>query len=167
MFPRFLGRAELKIQTRNFIDALFSEPWFGHIGEPLNDNVYVVRSWDEAVEHAEDPEEIFLDVRNDYNLALRRVAPKRAERWNEVVDLVRQKIEMEIDARVGQIDIGEGPRKKLRDRIRWSILHACIEVEYADVLPTGFYRALSEWFRKGRVPCGWHGKYPDGSLVIY
>jgi hypothetical protein len=31
----------------------------------------------------------------------------------------------------------------------------------------GFYLELMRWYRRGHWPCGWRGRYPEGSLIIY
>ena len=47
------------------------------------------------------------------------------------------------------------------------MLHACIEAEYSDVYPPGFFASLGYWYCTGRFPCGWKGDFPDGKMIIY
>lgn len=53
------------------------------------------------------------------------------------------------------------------DTIDWDILHVCMEAEYADVYPPGFFASQAYWYVKGHFPCGWVGEFPDGKLVVY
>jgi hypothetical protein len=51
--------------------------------------------------------------------------------------------------------------------VQWDILHVCMEAEYADVYPPGFYASQAYWYVKGHYPCGWQGEFPKGKLIIY
>ncbi len=52
-------------------------------------------------------------------------------------------------------------KKKLTDRfavrVDGHILSAAMEVEYADVIPLGFFSCLAFWYLRGHLPCGWQG----------
>jgi len=52
--------------------------------------------------------------------------------------------------------------------VQWEILGVCMEAEYADVYPPGFYASQAYWYVKGHFPCGWEGgEFPKGKLIIY
>jgi hypothetical protein len=53
------------------------------------------------------------------------------------------------------------------DTVQWDILHLCMEAEYADVYPPGFYASQAYWYANGHFPCGWHGQFPEGTLIVY
>jgi hypothetical protein len=53
------------------------------------------------------------------------------------------------------------------DTVRWDILHVCMEAEYADVSPPGFFASQAYWYVQVHFPCGWTGSFPDGKLVLY
>ena len=57
--------------------------------------------------------------------------------------------------------------KVFLDTVDWDILHLCMEAEYADVYPPGFFASQAFWYVKGHFPCGWKGEFPKGKLVIY
>jgi hypothetical protein len=57
--------------------------------------------------------------------------------------------------------------KVFLDTVDWDILNLCMEAEYADVYPPGFYASQAYWYLKGHFPCGWQGAFPKGKLVIY
>jgi hypothetical protein len=57
--------------------------------------------------------------------------------------------------------------KVFRATIRWDILGVCMESEYADGVPPGYYASQAYWYVKGHVPCGWQGNFPNGMLIIY
>jgi hypothetical protein len=52
--------------------------------------------------------------------------------------------------------------------VQWDLLHLCMEAEYADVYPPGFFASHAYWYIKGHFPCGWRGgEFPNGTLIIY
>jgi hypothetical protein len=52
--------------------------------------------------------------------------------------------------------------------VRWDIIHLCMEAEYADLYPPGFFAAKGYWYVAGHFPCGWHRNFPkEGKLIIY
>jgi hypothetical protein len=53
------------------------------------------------------------------------------------------------------------------DTVDWDILHVCMEAEYADVYPPGFFASQAFWYVQGHFPCGWEGEFPAGRLVLY
>jgi hypothetical protein len=57
--------------------------------------------------------------------------------------------------------------KAFEHTVQWDILHVCMETEYADVVPSGFYAGLASWYIRGHFPCGWQGVYPQGMQIIY
>jgi hypothetical protein len=57
--------------------------------------------------------------------------------------------------------------KVFEDTVQWDVLHLCMEAEYADVYPPGFFASQAYWYVAGRFPCGWEGKFPAGRLVVY
>ena len=44
---------------------------------------------------------------------------------------------------------------------------SCMECEYSDVVPLGYFYMLAELVIAGRFPCGYNGEYPHGQLFVY
>lgn len=166
MFHRRVSK--LQPRTLALIERVFAVQWFGHVGEPLAPHVYAVKTWSDAVEFAKDPDEVFLEVRNDYSARLHRTALKRFRLWNQIVQLTKNSVVARVDE---MVELHASPdaqgRKLIRDHARWSILHACLESEYLDDVPAGFFLPLADWYAAGRFPAGWYGKYPQGMLAVF
>jgi hypothetical protein len=163
----FRRQRKLAPRTVVLIDRLFSVPWFTRVGEPIGENIRAVNSWSAAIEYVKDPDQVFLEVSGDYTVNLHKTAPKDYQRWNKIADLLVGQLEPRIEERIDRLPLDRTLLKPVRDRARWSLLHACIESEYLDVVPAGFYLPLSDWYMKGRFPCGWEGRYPAGMLAVY
>ena len=156
-------------RTLATLDRLHEVTWFNRVGVRDTEAAEVLSSWKEAVEHCSALEwsDLRLEAVNQYCNRLRERAPDALATWNERVmeikplseALVREKAEPVRD----QHQLG----KKFVDVIRWDVLHVCMEAEYADVFPPGFYASQAYWYTAGHFPCGWRGAFPEGKLVIY
>lgn len=166
----FLAFRKPKLQDRtvHLIQSVFAVPWFGQLGESTSENAYVAGDWAEAIRYCEDPDKLFLELSGNYTAALQSASPRRDRAWNELASQVKALMEPAVDQQLSRIaSLPNEWKVLLRNRIRWVLLHAFLEEEYSDVLPTGFFRSLIHWFPEGHVPCGWQGRYPEGKLVIY
>ncbi len=52
-------------------------------------------------------------------------------------------------------------------QVNYDIMGLCMEAEYADVCPRGFFTSIGHWYLNGHFPCGWWGAFPQGKLVVY
>lgn len=50
--------------------------------------------------------------------------------------------------------------------VRWDVLGACMEGEYADVRQPSFFTDLMDWYIRGRFPCGWGKVNKDGQIRL-
>lgn len=126
-------------------------------------------SWKEALapKRARAFENVKLEARGDFTTQLSKY-PERRARWNELTREIRARVIALFEARCTEFaakhELGEG----LWSATRWDILGACMECEYADVVPATFYGTLMSVYLAGHFPCGWRGGlYPAGQLEIY
>ena len=82
---------------------------------------------------------------------------------DELKPIVEEFVEEKCKAVVAENDV---PRSFVQS-VNCDILHACIEAEYSDVYPPGFFASQAYWYCTGRFPCGWKGDFPDGQQGIY
>jgi hypothetical protein len=66
-----------------------------------------------------------------------------------------------------EVALKNGLPKAFEDAVQWDVLHLCMEAEYADVFPTGFYAAQGYWYTCGHFPCGWQGAFPKGTRIVF
>lgn len=157
----------MKQQTVDLFDQLRSSDWFVHVGgEPLR-GVFCPASWQEAAQLCVDSADLFLDISEDYRSCLREIAPRCWQNWNEVAHEIRVIGLPLIDEKMSSLPIDTALKKKIRGCVRWSLLHAAMEIELSDVIPPAFFASLMPWYLRGRFPCGWVGEYPAGQLAVY
>jgi hypothetical protein len=155
--------------TRITLDTLEKTEWFTRIGVKDTNVATVVSSWRDAMAYcgSSEWEDLCLEARNQYceRLALR--SRDRFAVWNQIVDELK-KTTIPLVVRKTEAVIREHNLPRLfRATVEWDILAVCMESEYPDAVPPGFYAGLAYWYVNGHFPCGWQGQYPKGSLVIY
>lgn len=151
------------------IDRLKNATWFSRLGVKDTEAAIVVSSWHKAIEYCSSPEweGLCLEACNQYRQRLLEASIERYRQWNKIcvelkeftIPFVRMKIESVTKAH-------ELP-DVIENQVQWDILHVCMEAEYADVCPPGFYASQAYWYIKGHFPCGWEGRFPKGKLIIY
>ncbi len=156
-------------QTIATLDQLAKTEWFVCVGVKDTAVAIVLSSWHEAIAHCSSTEweNICLDASNQYCRGILERSVERFKRWNEIaielkettIPFVRRKIEAVVkEQRLPEI---------FENMVQWDILGVCMEAEYEDVYPPGFYASQAYWYVKGHFPCGWEGEFPKGKLIIY
>jgi hypothetical protein len=151
------------------LDRLEKADWFARVGVKDTSVAMVLSNWDDALEyrHSEQWQYLRLEARNQYceRLALR--SRDRFVKWNDIVNEMKKTtiplVTRKTEAVMRQYDLP----KAFRGAVDWDILAVFMESEYADIIDPGFYAGLAYWYAAGHFPCGWHGEYPKGSLVVY
>ena len=91
----------------------------------------------------------------------------RYVQWNAVVNELKKTtvpfVQKKIEAVVRQNNLP----KIFENFVQGDIIGVCLEAEYADVYPPGFYADQAHWYVRGHFPCGWQGQFPQGKLIIY
>lgn len=156
-------------RTTSTLAELEQKDWFANVGKRDSDRVTFLGNWKEAVASCQSEEWISLcqEAANQYRSRLAERDMERFRLWNErvrelkavTVPLVLRKTEKVVQA--NQLP------KHFVDMIQWDILHLCMEAEYADVFPPGFFASQAYWYLNGHFPCGWNGDFPKGQLVVY
>jgi len=151
------------------LGQLEKSDWFARVGVKDAAAAIVLSSWREAIEHCSsiEWENLCMEASNQYRMRLLEKSQERYNQWNELVDqlkpvteaLVRRKIEAVV--RVNDLP------KVFEDTVHWDILGVCMEAEYADVYPPGYYASQAYWYVKGHFPCGWEGDFPNGKIIIF
>lgn len=143
--------------------------WFRRLGVRDTDAAHVVGSWAEAMEwsRAEDWRELRLEATNQYHQRLEERSPERRMLWNDLVGEIKRVVQALVKERTEALIEAHRLPPEFRGAVEWDLLFCCMEAEYADIYPPGFYASQAYWYVKGHFPCGWRGAFPAGTLVIY
>jgi hypothetical protein len=57
--------------------------------------------------------------------------------------------------------------KEFVESVKWDLRAACMELEYADLVPPRYFAERARWYLAGHFPCGWEGDFPEGCLIVY
>jgi hypothetical protein len=166
----------MRQKTKKLLQKLDDADWFTSVGRPLpaplRGSVIVVGSWQEAVACCSSDEwsNYTLEQRNQLTMFLHAQAPERYDRWNDIVEDVKEVlvplVERKTSILAGQLESPEDQTAVMHS-VRWDILGACMELEYADVREPGFFCGLMPWYLDGRFLCGWGDTGEGGNIELY
>jgi hypothetical protein len=159
----------LNQKTISTLDELDAVEWFCNVGRKDSDYPVFLSSWDEAVKSCtgEQWESLCEEAANQYRARLCALDPGRFGAWNVIVREVKEVTIPFVQKKIQHIVAEKKLPKVFTDTIQWDILHLCMESEYADIFPPGFYASQAFWYARGHFPCGWSGDFPKGRLVVY
>jgi hypothetical protein len=152
------------------MDRLEDAAWFSRVGVHDSDVPLVLSSWQEAVEHCSSAawKDLCLEAANQYSERLFERSPERFHRWNEIATEVRAVVIPLVSRKIEAVVAEHHLPIAFEHSVRWDMIHLCMESEYADVYPPGFYASHAYWYVQGHFPCGWQGEFPkDGRLIVY
>jgi hypothetical protein len=87
--------------------------------------------------------------------------------WNDTVDEVKKITRPLVGRRIAAVVHENNLPKVFNIQVNYDITLVCMEAEYADVCPAGFFTSIGNWYVNGHFPCGWWGAFPQGKLVVY
>jgi hypothetical protein len=151
------------------LTKLEQAPWFACVGVRDTAAAIVLSSWQEAIEHCSSVEweNLCLEAVNQFRERLLERSVGRYRKWNDLVDELKPVTEPLVRRTIAAVAHEHNLPKVFEDAVNWDILHVCMEAEYADVFPPGYYASQAYWYVKGHFPCGWQGEFPNGQLIIY
>jgi len=160
-------------RTKATLQQLEVANWFSQVGTMYGitqpEKVIVLSSWQEAIERCSsiEWENLCLEALNQYRERLCERSKERFNQWNNNVEMVKATtiplVQRKIETVVRQNDLP----KVFENVVQWDVLCVCMESEFADVYPPGFFASNAYWYIKGHFPCGWEGEFPKGTLIIY
>jgi hypothetical protein len=132
-------------RTISTLDRLEKAPWFSRVGINEGYDVAVVRSWSEAIYHCGSSawEDLQLDAQNQYCAHLAQRANERWNRtWNDTVDEVKKTTRPLVDRKIA-VTVRENNLPEIfKSEVNHAIIGFCMESEYEDVCPPGFFTSL-------------------------
>lgn len=156
-------------RTKATLEQLRQVQWFHRVGVRDTDAAEVLSSWYEAIESCSSPEweDLCLEASNQYCARLAEKSPQQFQKWNDIAVEIKPVAQALVREKTKQVVEENDLPKAFVDTVDWDIVHLCMEAEYADVYPPGFFASQAYWYLKGHFPCGWEGEFPKGKLVIY
>jgi len=151
------------------LGQLEKSDWFARVGVKDAAAAIVLSSWREAIEHCSsiEWENLCMEASNQYRMRLLEKSQERYNQWNELVDQLKPVTEALVRRKIEAVVRENNLPKVFEDTVQWDILGVCMEAEYADVYPPGYYASQAYWYVKGHFPCGWEGDFPNGKIIIF
>jgi hypothetical protein len=151
------------------LDHLGRVSWFSRVGAKDGSHVANVTSWPEAIEQCSsfDWEDLRLEALNRYRTCIAERSMARLRLWNDTLREVQKITRPLAERKTAAIARDYALPEIFGIQVRGDITLLCMESEYADVCPPGFFTSLGPWYLNGHFPCGWWGMFPAGRLVVY
>ena len=144
-------------RSKATLEQLDRSTWFCNVGVQDTQNAIVLTSWDHAIKHVKDLDwrNLRLKAANRLSAKLLKSSIERFNNWNDLVHDLKSTtipfVKQKIEAVIRENRLPEA----FEDAVQWDILHVCMESEYADMVPPGFYAGHTYWYTMGHFPCGW------------
>lgn len=155
-------------RTAATLEKLQQIAWFQNIGAHDTTAAVVLSSWREAIESCAslEWENLCQEAVNQYCARILERSATEYQKWNNVVESVKPAVQSLVLEKTKTVVTNNNLPKVFVDTVNWDILHACMEAEFADVYPPGYYASQAYWYTKGHFPCGWRGPFPEGGMLI-
>jgi predicted TIM-barrel fold metal-dependent hydrolase len=130
-----------------------------------------VKSWAEATKSNKTRvwKNVEIEAQNQLTVFLHTNAHSRYQRWNHLVKEFKQEILTPlVEERLAIAMKHLGLDTSIRDCAMWDILGALMENAYLDCgHRVFFFLELLGIYEAGHFPCGWEGKWPSGTLLVF
>jgi len=151
------------------LDSLEKASWFSRVGVNEGSSAAVVTSWPEAITRCSsiEWEDLQGEALNQYCECLAHRSKERWRLWNDTVDEVKKITRPLVSRKIAAVVRENGLPEIFNIQVKYDITGLCMEAEYADMCPPGFFTRIGYWYLNGHFPCGWWGVFPHGELVVY
>ena len=151
------------------IDQLEKASWFSRVGVAAGASVAAVSSWREAIDRCDTKE--WMDLRqemlNQYCVYIHQHHREQFQDWNDRIEAVKKVAEPLVERKTSAVIRANCLPHIFWIRVRFDVVIFCMEAEYDDICPPGFFARLGAWYLDGHFPCGWWGPFPEGKLIVF
>jgi hypothetical protein len=135
-------------RTTATLRQLDKAAWFSRVGVGDTEAAIVLASWDEAIEHCGslDWENLCLEAENNYRARLFKRSRDHFAQWNHVATDIRQRALDLVDRKVESVMREHHLPEVFRQTVSVDIMLLCMESEFADVCPPGFFAGQAYWY---------------------
>lgn len=149
--------------------------WFSQCGKPVCLDLTVqtkqVGGWDEAISACKslEWENVQLEAQNQLTLFLHNHDRANYQNWNHIVAAHKESTVNPLTRKkLTPFQTQHGLDITLVHSVQWDVLGALMEDSYLNSGHSAFFfLEMLLIYEAGHVPCGWHGQWPSGTLVIY
>lgn len=148
--------------------------WFVNCGKPLERtisfNIHYINNSVEVVSLYKNTkwEDTVLEARNELTSFLHQKYINKYCEWNRLVREAKEFIKREVTPIIQEYVYSNNYDEIFINCVEWDILNVIMEYTYSECKnrPT-FFLELLTIYESGNFPCGWEGKYPNGSILVF
>jgi hypothetical protein len=87
--------------------------------------------------------------------------------WNPKVRLIKKEYIPAILKKIEEDNSKTTLTAKILDDIKANVVSILMADYYSEYYKSDFFDKLLNIYTSGHLPCGWHGSYPEGKIMIY
>ncbi|WP_374966110.1 hypothetical protein [Lysinibacillus sp. RS5] len=146
--------------------------WFSKCGEisivNTNLNYGFVKNWSEVSKKCNNHWDNFkLGIRNELTSSLHENWRDQYREWNNITSEAKSFLNEDVLHKIAQYLNDKGIDENVFESIEWDLLTSMMEYSYCSYTGFGFYTELLKIYESGHIPCGWKGKWPEGTILIF
>jgi hypothetical protein len=113
-------------------------------------------------------EDITLEASNELTSYLHEKYMNQYTYWNQLIKEAKNFFEREIEPQLSLFIEKKNLDQSFVKCVEWDIINSIMEATYSKFnFKNNFFLKLLVIYESGHFPCGWKGKWPKGTLLIY
>ncbi|OAB38851.1 hypothetical protein [Paenibacillus glacialis] len=159
--------------VKEFYDEKIAKiDWFSNCGNEINiitnlDFIHVNKWRDVEKNINSNWDNLKLHIRNSLTSSLHENWREEYREWNNITleakSLLKNGVLNELSTFIQENKL----KNSVYESVEWDLLTAMMEYAYSPYVKLGFHTELFKVYESGHIPCGWKGKWPQGSLLIF
>ncbi|MGF9642350.1 hypothetical protein [Paenibacillus sp. FSL L8-0502] len=160
-------------EVKDFYDNTISKiDFFSNCGDAinaaLNVNVTQVRNWVDVEKKVNSTwDNVRLQIRNQLTSTLHENWREEYRQWNNITMEAKLLLKDGVLKNISTFIERNKLNNCIYESVEWDLLTAMMEYAYSTYVKPGFHTELLEIYNSGHIPCGWKGKWPQGSLLVF
>jgi hypothetical protein len=155
--------------------TIASIDWFANVGGDFDLELPMpvsrVKTWGSATRKANSLkwENTTLEAQN-HMLGCAHAYEEHVCKWNEIVKMHQQHTVSHLEEKVWKPWLEDnGLDLRLVDSFSWDMLGVLREASFRELFEhdVDFFGQLLRVYAAGHFPCGWKGRYPSGTLIVF
>lgn len=108
-----------------------------------------------------------LQIRNQLTSTLHENWREEYRQWNNITMEAKLLLKEGVLRNISTFIQENKLNNCIYESVEWDLLTALMEYAYSTYVKPGFHTELLEIYNSGHIPCGWKGKWPQGSLLVF
>ncbi|MBD8498794.1 hypothetical protein [Paenibacillus arenosi] len=161
----------LKSVNEFYDERITKIDWFSNCGRQIDKagtKFVYAKNWGDVEKNINSNwDNLKLQIRNRLTSSLHENFRQEYREWNKITIQAKKLLSEGELKKVSTFIQDNNLKTSVYDSIEWDLLTAMMEYAYSPYIQPGFHTELFELYEFGHIPCGWKGKSPEGTLLVF